>query len=120
MSLPDAQRAAFLAWASDRWRADAYRHISETSGEWDAWQAALASQAAEVEALRADSERLQKAWDASFAQAMANGERSISQAAELQSLRDAIANDSLACTYQTLGQYRTMLLAAVDSLLRKD
>jgi len=57
MSLPDAQRAAFLAWASDRWRADAYRHISETSGEWDAWQAALASQATEVEALRADAER---------------------------------------------------------------
>ena len=64
MSLPDAQRAKFLAWAADRWRADAYRHTSETSGEWDAWQAAhryateaIAAQAAEVEALRADAER---------------------------------------------------------------
>ena len=57
MSLPDAQRAKFLAWAADRWRADAYRHTSETSGEWDAWQAAIASQAAELEAMRADAER---------------------------------------------------------------
>lgn len=78
MSLPDAQRAKFLAWAADRWRADAYRHTSETSGEWDAWQAAhryateaIAAQASEVEALRKRAET----WELLYMRAIneANG-----------------------------------------------
>jgi hypothetical protein len=33
----------------------------------------------------------------------------------LISLRALIADDGYACTFQTLGQYRTALLAALDS-----
>jgi hypothetical protein len=36
---PDPERAAFERWAAQRWGAEAYRHTSATSGEWDAWQA---------------------------------------------------------------------------------
>lgn len=36
----DPERAAFEAWAFKRWGAEAYRHTSATSGEWEAWQAA--------------------------------------------------------------------------------
>ena len=32
------ERAAFERWAAQRWGAEAYRHTSATSGEWDAWQ----------------------------------------------------------------------------------
>lgn len=34
------ERAAFEAWAAQRWGTEAYRHTSATSGEWDAWRAA--------------------------------------------------------------------------------
>lgn len=35
------ERAAFERWAAQRWGAEAYRHTSGTSGEWDAWQAGV-------------------------------------------------------------------------------
>lgn len=38
------ERAAFERWAAQRWGAEAYRHTSATSGEWDAWQAAVAAE----------------------------------------------------------------------------
>lgn len=37
------ERAAFEAWAAKQWGAEAYRHTSATSGEWEAWKAARAS-----------------------------------------------------------------------------
>lgn len=38
----DPQRLAFEDWADERWGHEAYRHKSDTSGEWDAWKAATA------------------------------------------------------------------------------
>jgi len=40
LGLNATERAAFEAWASKKWGSEAYRHTSETSGEWEAWQAA--------------------------------------------------------------------------------
>ena len=34
------ERAAFEAWAAQRWGREARRHTSATCAEWDAWQAA--------------------------------------------------------------------------------
>ena len=34
------ERAAFEAWAAQRWGREAHRHTSATCAEWDAWQAA--------------------------------------------------------------------------------
>ena len=101
MSLPDAQRAAFLAWASDRWRADAYRHISETSGEWDAWQAALAAQASEVEALRKRAET----WELLYMRAInaANGLTNyVEDRPELSKIeRELVAVEAAAARYES-------------------
>lgn len=36
----DPQRLAFEDWADERWGREAYRHKSDTSGEWEAWKAA--------------------------------------------------------------------------------
>ncbi|HET8905461.1 MAG TPA: hypothetical protein VFN11_00710 [Ktedonobacterales bacterium] len=36
------EREAFEMWAKNRWGVHAWRHTSATSGEWEAWQAALA------------------------------------------------------------------------------
>lgn len=38
--MTDPDRAAFEAWAAEKWGNQAYRHTSDTSGEWEAWQAA--------------------------------------------------------------------------------
>lgn len=38
----DPERLAFEDWADERWGREAYRHKSDTSGEWTAWQAAAA------------------------------------------------------------------------------
>ena len=38
----DPERLAFEDWADERWGREAYRHKSDTSGEWDAWKAATA------------------------------------------------------------------------------
>ena len=38
----DPERLAFEDWADERWGREAYRHKSDTSGEWDAWRAATA------------------------------------------------------------------------------
>lgn len=42
----DPERTAFEAWCHKRWGAAAYRHTSDTCGEWDAWQAARPKRAA--------------------------------------------------------------------------
>jgi len=34
------ERAAFEAWCDEKWGNSAYLHKSNTSSEWDAWQAA--------------------------------------------------------------------------------
>ena len=31
-------RKEFEQWAQQRWGSEAYRHVSDTSGEWDAWR----------------------------------------------------------------------------------
>ena len=36
----DPERLAFEDWADERWGREAYRHKSDTSGEWEAWKAA--------------------------------------------------------------------------------
>lgn len=38
----DPERLAFEDWADERWGREAYRHKSDTSGEWEAWKAATA------------------------------------------------------------------------------
>jgi hypothetical protein len=38
------EMAAFVAWAVKKYRQHAYRHTSATSGEWAAWQAAVAAE----------------------------------------------------------------------------
>ena len=38
----DPERLAFEDWADERWGREAYRHKSDTSGEWGAWKAATA------------------------------------------------------------------------------
>ena len=38
----DPVRLAFEDWADERWGREAYRHKSDTSGEWEAWKAATA------------------------------------------------------------------------------
>jgi len=42
----DPQRLAFEDWADERWGREAYRHKSDTSGEWEAWKAATARERA--------------------------------------------------------------------------
>ena len=38
----DPERLAFGDWADERWGREAYRHKSDTSGEWESWKAATA------------------------------------------------------------------------------
>lgn len=38
------ERDAFEAWAIKKWGREAYRHVSGTCGEWDAWMARAAHQ----------------------------------------------------------------------------
>lgn len=43
------ERAAFEAWAAQRWGSQACRHTSATSGEWDAWVAGMTANEAQWE-----------------------------------------------------------------------
>ena len=60
------ERAAFEAWAAKRWGREAYRHTSDTSGEWDAWQAARVDLAAALQ-WYADGMHFDKASPDAFA-----------------------------------------------------
>lgn len=58
----DPKWMAFVAWAQRRWGSrEAWHHTINTCGEWDAWNGALEQQAAQIDALRADAERMRVA-----------------------------------------------------------
>lgn len=45
----DRERADFEAWATKQWGKDAWRHMSGTSGEWEAYRAGAAASEAQWE-----------------------------------------------------------------------
>ena len=46
----DPQWMAFVSWAQKQWGQEAWRHTSNTCGEWDAWQAGRMAERAAIDA----------------------------------------------------------------------